>query len=84
MIRLSQEYPGDLGIMMPLILNFLKLETGQAFFMTVDEPHAYLRGDILEVKKLQCVSFQTSGRGYATLRFCVACDVDRKKVHWRS
>lgn len=49
MLRLSTEYPGDLGILMPLVLNFLKLKTGQAFFMTVDEPHAYLRGDILEV-----------------------------------
>ncbi|CAM9106136.1 unnamed protein product [Discosporangium mesarthrocarpum] len=48
MLRLSQEYPGDLGIFMPLVLNFLKLKTGQAFFMTVDEPHAYLQGDILE------------------------------------
>ncbi|CAN0132342.1 unnamed protein product, partial [Ectocarpus sp. 12 AP-2014] len=48
MLRLSTEYPGDLGILMPLVLNLLMLKTGQAFFMTVDEPHAYLRGDILE------------------------------------
>lgn len=49
MIRLSTEYPGDLGILMPLLLNLLQLKSGEAFFMTVDEPHAYLRGDILEV-----------------------------------
>ncbi|CAM9202824.1 unnamed protein product [Choristocarpus tenellus] len=49
MLRLSTEYPGDLGILMPLMLNLLQLSAGQAFFMTVDEPHAYLRGDILEV-----------------------------------
>ncbi|CAM9989700.1 unnamed protein product [Pylaiella littoralis] len=48
MLRLSTEYPDDLGILMPLVLNLLMLQTGQAFFMTVDEPHAYLRGDILE------------------------------------
>eukprot|EP00903_Cladosiphon_okamuranus_P007227 g7015.t1 len=48
MLRLSREYPGDLGILMPLVLNLLMLKAGQAFFMTVDEPHAYLRGDILE------------------------------------
>eukprot|EP00752_Nemacystus_decipiens_P001295 g1287.t1 len=48
MLRLSREYPGDLGILMPLVLNLLMLKSGQAFFMTVDEPHAYLRGDILE------------------------------------
>lgn len=50
MLRLSTEYPGDLGIMTPLVLNLLQLKTGQAFFMAVDEPHAYLRGDILEVR----------------------------------
>lgn len=50
MLRLSKEYPGDLGILMPLVLNLLMLKEGQAFFMTVDEPHAYLRGDILEVR----------------------------------
>lgn len=50
MLRLSTEYPGDLGILMPLVLNLLMLKTGQAFFMTVDEPHAYLRGDILEAR----------------------------------
>eukprot|EP00904_Undaria_pinnatifida_P009889 jgi/Undpi1/602/HiC_scaffold_10.g04066.m1 len=48
MLRLATEYPGDLGILMPLVLNLLMLSTGKAFFMTVDEPHAYLRGDILE------------------------------------
>lgn len=51
MLRLSKEYPGDLGILMPLMLNLLQLKPGLAFFMTVDEPHAYLRGDILEVQQ---------------------------------
>lgn len=50
MLRLSKEYPGDLGILMPLMLNLLQLKPGLAFFMTVDEPHAYLRGDILEAR----------------------------------
>lgn len=54
MLRLSTEYPGDLGILMPLMLNLLQLKTGQSFFMTVDEPHAYLRGDILEVLLYCC------------------------------
>ena len=55
MLRLSKEYPGDLGILMPLMLNLLQLKPGLAFFMTVDEPHAYLRGDILEARySLSC------------------------------
>ncbi|KAG5183726.1 mannose-6-phosphate isomerase [Tribonema minus] len=49
MLRLNEEYPGDIGIMMPLLLNYLRLEPGQAFFMGANEPHAYLRGDIMEV-----------------------------------
>lgn len=56
MLRLSKEYPGDLGILMPLMLNLLQLKPGLAFFMTVDEPHAYLRGDILEVRSRQIIN----------------------------
>lgn len=49
MLRLSEEYPGDIGIMMPLLLNYLRMGRGEAFFMAANEPHAYLKGDILEV-----------------------------------
>lgn len=50
MLRLAEEYPGDLGVLMPLVLNLLILQKGQSFFMAVDEPHGYLRGDVLEVR----------------------------------
>lgn len=49
-LRLAEEYPGDLGVLMPLVLNLLMLKKGQSFFMAVDEPHGYLRGDVLEVR----------------------------------
>lgn len=62
MLRLSKEYPGDRGIFMPLILNLLQLKPGQAFFMGVDEPHAYLRGDILEVSRTR-ISIARSSMG---------------------
>lgn len=65
MLRLSKEYPKDLGILMPLVLNLLTLKPGQAFFMTVDEPHAYLRGDILEVGCVQHDTMQLCIRGRA-------------------
>lgn len=47
-LRLSEEYPGDPGAFAPLLLNCIKLQPGEAFFMGPDEPHAYLYGDILE------------------------------------
>ncbi|CAN0117980.1 unnamed protein product [Ectocarpus sp. 6 AP-2014] len=48
-LRLAAEYPGDIGIMMPLLLNYLRMGEGESFFMAANEPHAYLKGDILEV-----------------------------------
>lgn len=47
-IRLSQQYPNDRGCMCPLLLNYVKLNAGESFFMKASEPHAYLSGDILE------------------------------------
>ncbi|CAM9106377.1 unnamed protein product [Scytosiphon promiscuus] len=49
MRRLATEYPGDIGIMMPLLLNYLRMGEGESFFMAANEPHAYLKGDIMEV-----------------------------------
>ncbi|CAM9325996.1 unnamed protein product [Discosporangium mesarthrocarpum] len=48
-LRLAEEYPGDIGIMMPLLLNYLCMGPGESFFMAANEPHAYLKGDIMEV-----------------------------------
>lgn len=50
MRRLAEEYPGDIGIMMPLLLNYMRMGKGESFFMAANEPHAYLRGDIMEVR----------------------------------
>ncbi|CAM9447771.1 unnamed protein product [Sphacelaria rigidula] len=52
MLRLSDEYPGDIGIMMPLLLNYLRMSEGESFFMAANEPHAYLKGDIMEVNTI--------------------------------
>lgn len=47
-LRLSQQYPGDVGIFAPFFLNALVLQPGQALFLGPDEPHAYLSGDCIE------------------------------------
>jgi len=47
-IRLSEQFPGDSGVMAPLIFNVLVMTEGQAFFINANEPHAYISGEILE------------------------------------
>jgi mannose-6-phosphate isomerase len=47
-VRLSQQYPGDVGIFAPFFLNCVRISPGEAMFLAANEPHAYLSGDILE------------------------------------
>ena len=47
--RLAQEFPGDSGIFAPLVLNLVSLVPGEAIFIPVRTPHAYLRGTGVEV-----------------------------------
>jgi mannose-6-phosphate isomerase len=52
MLRLHADYPGDRGIVAPLLLNVIYLKPGQSFFMGPNEPHAYLFGDCVECMAL--------------------------------
>ena len=47
--KLSQEYPGDIGVLSPLYLNVLKLNPGEAIYLPARELHAYLSGSGLEI-----------------------------------
>ncbi len=49
MIDLHEEYPGDVGVLSPLFLNLICLDKGQAMFLPVGEPHAYLGGVGIEL-----------------------------------
>jgi mannose-6-phosphate isomerase len=42
------DFPGDVGAVAPLFLHLVHLSPGEAFFMAANEPHAYLKGDIIE------------------------------------
>jgi mannose-6-phosphate isomerase len=44
MTRLSNEYPSDIGILTPLLLNLIELRPGEALFLPAGELHAYLEG----------------------------------------
>lgn len=43
------KYPNDVGLFMPLVLNVIKLEPGQAMFLKAQTPHAYIEGTGLEI-----------------------------------
>jgi mannose-6-phosphate isomerase len=47
-LTVSADFPGDVGAVAPLFLHLVQLNPGEAFFMAANEPHAYLKGDILE------------------------------------
>ncbi|KAF1790632.1 Phosphomannose isomerase, type I, conserved site [Phytophthora cactorum] len=47
-LRLDNEYPGDIGCFCPFLLNYITLEPGEAMFLGANEPHAYLFGDCME------------------------------------
>lgn len=49
MVELNQEYPGDIGVLSPLILNLVELDPGEAIFLPAGELHAYLQGVGIEL-----------------------------------
>ncbi|MCW2527645.1 MAG: manA [Pseudonocardiales bacterium] len=48
-VRLDQEYPGDRGAVIGLLLNLVHLRPGQALFLHAGELHAYLQGTAVEL-----------------------------------
>jgi mannose-6-phosphate isomerase len=44
MLRLHMHYPGDIGVLSPLLLNLVHLKPGQAIFLKAGQLHAYLDG----------------------------------------
>ncbi|WBA13942.1 mannose-6-phosphate isomerase, class I [Salinivibrio proteolyticus] len=47
--RLAKQYPGDIGLFAPLLLNVVTLNPGEAMFLHARTPHAYIHGVGLEV-----------------------------------
>lgn len=48
-VGLNRQFPGDVGVLSPLLLNLVELRPGEAVFIHPGEPHAYLEGAGLEV-----------------------------------
>ncbi|MGL4249793.1 MAG: mannose-6-phosphate isomerase, class I [Aeromonas sp.] len=47
--HLANQYPGDVGLFSPLLLNVVTLQPGQAMFLDACTPHAYVHGTGLEI-----------------------------------
>ncbi|XP_010528481.1 PREDICTED: mannose-6-phosphate isomerase 2 [Tarenaya hassleriana] len=47
-VRLGRQYPGDIGVMSSLFLNYVKLKPGEALYLGANEPHAYISGECIE------------------------------------
>jgi mannose-6-phosphate isomerase len=47
--RIAALYPGDVGVACALLLNLVRLEPGQAFYLPVGRLHAYLQGMGVEI-----------------------------------
>ncbi|KHT64447.1 mannose-6-phosphate isomerase [Photobacterium gaetbulicola] len=45
----ATEYPSDVGLFAPLMLNVIELEAGEAMYLDAETPHAYLEGTGIEV-----------------------------------
>ena len=43
-LTLYGQFPGDIGVFCPFMLNYVKLTPGEAMFLGAGEPHAYLSG----------------------------------------
>ena len=49
MIDLHREYPADIGVFSPVLLNLICLKPGQAMFLKAGELHAYIDGVGIEI-----------------------------------
>ena len=43
------DFPGDVGVVLTLLLNYVRLEPGEAIFLAAGNVHAYLRGTGVEI-----------------------------------
>ncbi|KAI0057742.1 mannose-6-phosphate isomerase [Artomyces pyxidatus] len=47
-LRVNEQFPGDIGTFCVFLLNYVQLQPGEAVFLGAGEPHAYISGDIME------------------------------------
>lgn len=55
-LRLDEQFPGDIGIFCAFVLNYVELEPGEAIYLGAGEPHAYVSGGLFSVTYRLCYS----------------------------
>jgi len=48
LLRLHEQYPGDVGVLAASMLNYVTLAPGEGVALAANEPHAYLSGECVE------------------------------------
>ncbi len=48
-VRIAQQHPGDIGVVIALLLNLVQLEAGQALYLRPGNLHSYLHGAAVEI-----------------------------------
>ena len=43
-LRLNSQFPADIGVFCAFMLNYVKMNPGEAIFLGAGEPHAYVSG----------------------------------------
>lgn len=46
---LAEQYPNDIGLLCPLLLNVITLQPGDSMYLSARTPHAYVKGACLEI-----------------------------------
>ncbi|MFG0605154.1 mannose-6-phosphate isomerase, class I [Vibrio mimicus] len=46
---LAEQYPSDIGLLCPLMLNVITLQPGDSMYLAARTPHAYVKGACLEI-----------------------------------
>lgn len=52
-VRLNNQFEGDIGLFVLFFLNYVKLEIGEAMFLKADDIHAYLSGGTYSIPSLK-------------------------------
>ncbi|XP_074287375.1 mannose-6-phosphate isomerase 1-like [Silene latifolia] len=47
-LRLEEQYPGDVGVLAAFLMNFITLNPGEALCLGANELHAYVSGECIE------------------------------------
>lgn len=67
-VRLNDQFKGDIGLFVLFFLNYVKLEVGEAMFLKADDIHAYLSGGMFPTRPGKSIIAHT----YSDIIECMA------------